>query len=381
MNFNWSSTEQELLGELAEAVDSSINPLIAARADDGLITMEEWNALGETGLLGLSAPKEYGGRGMGAANAAMLYEAFGSRCQDMGLVFASGAHLFACVMAVTDFGGEELKKQFLPAMIAGELAGANAASEDNAGSDLFSMATTFEKQGDLYVINGEKSYVANAPNADVVMVYAGKKTAPGFFGTSAFLVECETPGVTVEEPFEEIGLHSVQSSKISFKNCKVSAENLIGSEGQGGIIFNRAMQWERLGLYAGYVGAMEKGLDETIHYARKRKQFGKKISSQQAVSHKIVDMKIRLESAKLLLYKACCTFDEGKNALLETSLAKIAISEAAVLSGIDSLSIFAGAGYKAEAGASASLNDALATLSASGTPDMLREIAAAEMRL
>ena len=381
MDFNWSSTEKELLSKLTQEVESSINLLIADRKDNGLVTAKEWSALGETGLLGLSAPKEFGGQGLGATNTAMLYEAFGSTCHDMGLVFAAGAHLFACVMAIAEFGGEDLKKRFLPAMTAGDLAGANAASEDNAGSDLFSMETLFERQGGHYLLNGEKSYVANAPNADVMVVYAGKKTAPGFFGTSAFLVERETPGMTIEEPFEMIGLHSIQACKVSLENCKVPAGHLLGSEGQGGIIFNQAMQWERLGLYAGYVGAMQKDLNATIRQARQRKQFGKKISSQQAVSHKIVDMKIRLESARLLLYKACCTFDEGKNALLETSLAKIAISEAAVKSAIDSMSIFAGTGYKKESGVSGSLNNALATLSASGTPDMLREIAAAEMRL
>ena len=155
MDFNWSSTEKELLSKLTQEVESSINLLIADRKDNGLATAKEWSALGETGLLGLSAPKEFGGQGLGATNTAMLYEAFGSTCHDMGLVFAAGAHLFACVMAIAEFGGEDLKKRFLPAMTAGDLAGANAASEDNAGSDLFSMQTLFEKQGGHYLLNCE----------------------------------------------------------------------------------------------------------------------------------------------------------------------------------------------------------------------------------
>ena len=381
MDFNWNSTEKELLNKLGEAIEKDVNPLLASRQEDGLFIAEEWRALGAAGILGLSAPKEYGGLGLGATNTAMLFEAFGLNCHDMGLVFASGAHLFASVMPIAEFGDDDLKKHVLPKLIAGEMTGANAASEENSGSDLFSMATVFEKQNGHYVLNGEKNYVANAPNSDLFMVYAGTKRAPGFFGTSTFLVERDAPGVTIQEPFEMIGLRSMQACKVSFDNCKVPVEHLLGSEGQGGIIFNRSMQWERLGLYAGYLGAMEKDLDETIRQAKKRKQFGKKVSRHQAVSHKIVDMKIRLESAKLLLYKACCKFDEGHNALLETSLAKIAVSEAAVQSGIDSLSIFAGAGYRQEAGVSHRLNDALATLSASGTPDMLREIAAVELKL
>ena len=381
MDFNWNATEKELLSNLADKIENAVNPLLALRKEDGLFTAEEWRALGDTGILGLSAPKEFGGQGLGATNTAMLFEALGLKCHDMGLVFASGAHLFASVMPISEFGGDDLKKHFLPRLIAGELAGANAASEENSGSDLFSMETVFEKNDDQYVISGEKNYVANAPNSDLFMVYAGMKKAPGFFGTSAFLVERNTPGITIQEPFEMIGLRSMQACKVTFDNCKVPVEHLLGSEGQGGIIFNRSMQWERLGLYAGYVGAMEKDLSETIRQAKKRKQFGKKVSRQQAVSHKIVDMKIRLESAKLLLYKACCKFDEGQNALLETSLAKIAVSEAAVQSGIDSMSIFAGAGYLQEAGVTQRLNDALATLSASGTPGMLREIAAVELKL
>ena len=381
MDFISNPSNQELQERLASTIDSIINPLIASRNKNGLFSREEWLGLGEAGVFGLSAPKEFGGLGLGAASTAILFEFLGSRCDDMGLLFAAGAHAFACVMPVAEMAGDELKNRCLPGMITGEITGANAASEENAGSDLFSMETVFEKQEDHYVINGKKSYVANAPNADLLVVYAGSKKNPGFFGTSAFIVECESPGVKFEAPFPMIGLRSMQACEVVLENCKIPTENLLGSEGQGGIIFNRCMQWERLGLYAAYTGAMEKDLDRVIEHARKRKQFGHRISRQQAVSHRIVGMKLRLESARLLLYKACSIFDQGKNSLLESSLAKIAITEAAIQSGLDSLSIFAGEGYKTESGVSDSLNNALAALSASGTPDMLREIVAAELRL
>lgn len=381
MDFSPNPSEKALQTELAKKMENAINPLVASRDENGLFTGEEWRALGDAGVFGLPVPTELGGSGLGATGTALAFETLGSGCDDMGLLFAAGAHLFACVMPVVEMGGDALKNRYLSGMVSGDLAGANAASEENAGSDLFSMETVFEKQGDHYLLNGRKSYVANATNADLFVVYAGTKQGPGFFGTSAFIVDRETPGLTVEDPFAMIGLRSMQACEIVLENCRVSASDLLGSEGQGGLIFNRCMQWERLGLYAAYAGAMERDLARVIGHARKRKQFGQKISRQQAVSHRIVDMKLRLESAKLLLYKACCLFDQGQDVLLDSSLAKIAITEAAIRSGVDSLSIFAGEGYKAEAGISHSLEDALAALSASGTPDLMREIVAAELRL
>jgi alkylation response protein AidB-like acyl-CoA dehydrogenase len=291
------------------------------------------------------------------------------------------AHLFACAMPIALNASQELKAATLPRLASGEWIGANAITEAEAGSDVFALKTTATRDGDSYVLSGTKSYVTNGPVADVVLVYASTNLDFGYFGVSAFAVMKGTPGLIIGEPFEKIGLTTSPISTVYLEGCRVPARNLVGTEGNGAQIFASSMQWERACLFAAYVGAMDRQIDETIAYARERRQGRKRIAEYQAVSHRIVEMKLRLEAARLLLYRACWLSDQGADASLEVCLAKLATSEAAIKSSLDAIQIHGGNGIVREIGIERALRDAVPSTLFSGTSEVQHNLAAAKLGL
>jgi alkylation response protein AidB-like acyl-CoA dehydrogenase len=348
---------------------------------EGPFDRDRWRALGEFGFLGLSVPPEFGGLGLGALRTAHLVEALGQGAQDRGLVFSAMAHLFACAMPLAEGGSEEQKRRYLPLLCSGEWVGANAITEAEAGSDVFAMKTRAIPDGDDYLITGSKSYVTNGPEADLFLVYAVTNPAHGFMGVSAFLVERATPGLTVGRPFDKTGLSGSPIAPIYLEAARVPAAARLGPEGRGGSGFKRSMHWERACLFAAYVGAMEDLLGRCVDHARTRRQFGRPLGKNQAISHRLVDMKLRLESARLLLYRACWELDRGRDGTLEVSMSKLAISEAAVRAGLEAVQIFGGMGYMTETGVEQFLRDALPTTLFSGTSEIQRDIIASRMGL
>jgi alkylation response protein AidB-like acyl-CoA dehydrogenase len=342
---------------------------------------ETWDAMGAHGLLGLSVPARWGGLGLSALDTAIAVEALGEGCPDAGLVFSASAHLFAAVMPIVEGGDDALRDAVVPDLASGRLIGANAITEAEAGSDVFALKTRAVREGDTYVLDGVKSYVTNGPVADLFLVYATTNPAWGMLGVTAFVVRRDTPGLVVGEPFEKMGLRTSPIASLYLDGCRVPASSRLGEEGDGASLFTRSMHWERACLFAGYVGAMQRQLGQAIDHARARKQFKVPIGKNQAISHRIVDMKLRLDAARLLLYRACWERDRGRDAGLEVSLAKIAISEAAVQSGLDLIQVFGGYGYTVESGIERALRDAIPATLFSGTSEMQREIAARELGL
>jgi alkylation response protein AidB-like acyl-CoA dehydrogenase len=286
------------------------------------------------------------------------------------------AHLFACVMPIAEHGTESQREHLLPKLCSGQWVGANAISEAEAGSDVFALKTRAVRDGDFYVLDGSKSYVTNGPVADVFLVYAITNPSFGYLGLSAFLVERGTPGLSVGQPFQKMGLGTSPIAPVYLEGCRVPVSARLGAEGKGAAIFKRSMQWERACLFAAYVGLMERVLEQSVGFAKERRQFKKPIGKNQAISHKLVDMKQRLESARLLLYRACWLMDQGRDAVMEVSLAKLAISEAAIQCGLDAIQIHGGMGYVEETGIERVLRDAIPTTLFSGTSEMQRDIIA-----
>ncbi len=381
MDFSWSVDQETLYRRVIDETRATLQPRVARRGYDRWFEREEWRLCGEFGLLGLSVPGHYGGLGLDRLTTARLMEAFGVACEDMGLVFAAGAHLFACVMPILEYGSDALKERMLPKLCSGAWIGANAITEAGAGSDVFSLEARAVREGETYVLDGTKTFVTNGPVADVIVVYATVNPAHGFLGITAFAVERETAGVITELPFDKMGLASAPSGVVRLEACRVPATHRLGAEGQGGMVFNQSMQWERLGLFAGFVGMMERQLDVVVGHAAQRRQFRKRIGKYQAVSHRIADMKLRLESARLLLYRGCWLLDQGQGGALDASLAKLAVSEASVRSSLDAIKIFGGAGYMTAAGIERGLRDAVAGTIASGTSEMQRDVIAAGLGL
>ena len=383
MDFSFSESEQALYdGALAFARSQS-----ATGADAGvppepsraLVDRSRWLACAEFGLTGLSVPPELGGLGLTALATARVVEAFGRGGDDGGLLFSACAHLFAVTMPIVDHASAALRAEVVPELASGRRIGANAITEPGAGSDTSALATRAVRDGEGYRISGDKSYVTNGPVADEYLVYATTNARAGYLGQTAFLVPRDTPGLTVSKPFAKTGLPGSPIGTVHLGDCYVPTSRRVGREGQGARIFARSMAWERACLFAAFVGAMDASLDRCVDYACAREQRGRPIVSHQAVSHRLAEMKRRLESARLLLYRACWAHDQGMDATLDISLAKLAVSEAALESGIDAIRVHGGLGYMKESGADRALLDALGSTIFSGTSDIQRELIVREL--
>jgi alkylation response protein AidB-like acyl-CoA dehydrogenase len=381
MDFSWSEQQEESHRRVTRLVKEKLCPLLSVRGGRGHFERAEWRTCGEIGLLGIPVPLEHGGLGFGFSTTACIMEGFGNACEDLGLVFSVGAHLFACVVPVLEYACNTTRARILPPLCSGEWIGANAITEVEAGSDAFALQTRALRDGDHYILTGTKSFVTNGPVADVFVVYASTDPQHGFLGLTGFVLDRGTPGLEVGEAFDKMGLDSTPSSSIRLDRCRVPGSRRLGSEGQGGMIFRRSMLWERTCLLAAYLGMLERQLARVITHAVSRKQFGHRIGKFQAVSHRVADMKLRLDAARLLLYRACWSLDRGSQSPLEASLAKLAVSEAAVQSSLDAIGIFGGAGYQMHCGIERGLRDSVASTIASGTSDMMREIIARELGL
>ncbi|MEU6151256.1 acyl-CoA dehydrogenase family protein [Actinosynnema sp. NPDC047251] len=341
---------------------------------------ERWRRCGEAGLLGYSVPAEHGGSGRGFLDTARAMEAFGLGCPDLGLVFAALAHLFACAMPIAEHGDERVRERVLPLLASGEWVGANAITEQDAGSDVTALRATARADGDHYVLDGVKSFVSNAPEADVFVVYASTDPEFGHLGVTGFVVERDTPGLSVE-PFEKAVLHTCPVGEVRFEGCRVPADHVLGVPGQGAAIFQSSMRWERTCLFAAYLGQAGRLLERCVAHARERRQFGRAIGKNQAVAHAIARLHGRLEAARLLLWQACWRLDRGGRAALDVAGAKLAVSEVAVDVAAFAVRVLGGTGVRIGPGVAHELLDALAATTFSGTSEMQLEQMAKELGL
>ncbi|WP_405655830.1 acyl-CoA dehydrogenase family protein [Streptomyces sp. RK9] len=372
MFLDWQPDQAKEYDDMLSAVRERFSG--GPTADGGF--RELWKHCGELGLLGLCVAAEHGGGGRSALDTAHLTEAFGRGCADTGLVFAASAHQFACAVPISVFASEELKARLLPAMCSGTSVAANAMTEPGAGSDVSAMTARAVRDGDAYVLDGVKSWASNAPEADVFVTYAVTDPTAGFLGVSAFVVERDTAGLVVEGPFDKMGLDTCAAGAVRFDGCRVPADHLLGFEGQGGAVFQHSMAWERACLFAGYIGLMDRLLEQCVAHARERRQFGHRIADFQAVSHRIADMKLRLEAGRLLLYRACFRLDRNEAEPMDSALSKLAISEAAVQAAIDAIQIFGSRGYLVGEGLEGVLRDVIPAKLFSGTSEIQHELIA-----
>ncbi|KQY29166.1 acyl-CoA dehydrogenase [Nocardia sp. Root136] len=329
-----------------------------------------WQLAGRQGILGATVPEELGGSGLDAVSAVALMEALGVGTADTGFGFSVAAHLFACLMPIVEFGTPEQRSRWLPRLSSGELIAAHAITEPEAGSDIFAMRATAERRGEGYLLNGVKAFVTNAPIADVFIVQAVTTPGGGFFGLTTFIVEAGTPGLTTGPAYDKVGLRGSPTGEVHLDEVRVPADCVLGGEGAGAAVFSDSMKWERTCLFGVYLGAMRRVLDSTIEFAGERMQFGSPIGEFQAVSHRIVDMVMRLECARLLLFKAAVDLTRGgAGELVWPALAKIAVSEAAVQLGLDAIGVRGGLGI-ADGEAETLLRDALPSRIFSGTNEI-----------
>jgi alkylation response protein AidB-like acyl-CoA dehydrogenase len=377
MDFSWTVEQTALRQAIIRFASAELNTDIAERDQKGEFNRAGWMKCGEFGIHGLPVPSQYGGRGVDALTAAYALEAFGYGCRDNGLVFSINAHLWACLMPILTFGTEAQKLKYLPKLCNGTLIGCNAMTEPGSGSDAFGgLRAAAKRIGDHYVLQGTKAFVTNAPVADLAIIFARVDPAQQDQGISAFLVERGTPGLFMSAPTDKMGLRTVPMGKMVLEDCRVPAEQLLGKEGSGMAIFTHAMEWERALILASAVGAMERQLETCIHYVKRRKQFGQAIGKFQLVSSKIVDMKLRLETARALLYRVAWLKATGQSVFLEAALTKLHVSESWVASCMDAMQVHGGYGYLTEYELERELRDALGSRFYSGTSEIQRSIIA-----
>lgn len=376
MDFLWTEEQLAFKEEVIKFAQQELNKGLIERDRCGEFSRENWQKCAQFGLQGLATPEEYGGTGADILTTMFVMEGLGYGCRDNGLIFALNAQMWSVQHPILVFGSEVQKQKYLPALCRGEIIGAHGMTEPDSGSDAYSLRTRAEKCRDGYVLNGSKMFVTSAPVADIAVVFATTNPELGRWGITAFLIEKGTPGFSVSRDLEKMGLRTSPMGELILQDCYIPAENRLGPEGAGVSLFNSSMEWERSCILGSHIGAMERQLEGCIRYARERRQFKQAIGKFQAVSNRIAEMKVRLETARLMLYKVAWLKSMGKSAEMEAAIAKLYLSECFVQSSQDAIRIHGGYGYMTEFEVERDLRDSMGGLLYSGTSDIQRVIIA-----
>ena len=382
MDFTYSPEQQLLRKEIVAFARQALNAGVIERDRDQVFSRDLWKACGTMGLPGLPVPEDLGGSGLDPLSVAIALEAFGYGCTDHGLVFSLCAHIMSCVVSINKFGTEDQKRRFLPGLSDGTLVGVNAMTEPASGSDPFAMRTQATRHEGGWRVNGAKTFISNAPEAQVIVLFAVTDPVKRFHGgITAFLLEQPTTGVSAGRKIEKMGLRTSPFGELAFDDVWVPDEAVLGGVGAGAGVFTHSMDWERTCLFASHVGQMQRLMERAIDYARTREVGGKPIGKFQAVSHKIADMKVRLEAARLLTYQAASRLEKTRGVSLDASITKLFVSEALVETAADVVQILGGYGYTVEYEAERALRDAYGAKLYSGTSEVQRNIIAAWLGL
>jgi len=381
LDFGFTKEQLELKESAIKFARSQLNKDSKHNDETETFPREAWRACGKFGIQGMPIPSEYGGGGTDIVSTVLVMEGLGYACNDNGLIFSLNAQMWSLELPLLEFGTQEQKKKYLPGLVSGDLIGVHAMTEPDSGSDAFSLRTKANLEGDKYVLNGSKLYITNAPVSDVMIVFATQKPGSGFAGVSAFLVEKNTPGFSVSSPLKKMGLRTSPMGEVVLTDCKIPVGNRLGKEGAGMAIFNSSMEWERSCILASAVGAMQRQLEECVEYAKIRKQFGQPIGKFQSISSKISNMYLRMESARLMIYKVAWLKQQGKPAIAEAAAAKVLTSEAWVQSCLDAIQIHGAFGYMRDSGIERDLRDSVAGTIYSGTSEIQRLIIARTLGL
>jgi len=381
VDFRWTEEQLAYRAAVVEFAQKELNDRVADRDQASEFSREAWVKAAKIGIQGLPFPEEYGGQGADALTTILAMEGLGYGCADNGLIFSINAHIWSGAMPIHRFGTEEQKAKYLPGLNDGSLISVQGMTEPDSGSDAYSLKTTARLDGDVYVLNGSKTYITNAPVADLFVVFASIDRSKGWAGLCAFIVEKGTPGLDVGVNFKKMGLRTSPMSELAFNDCRVPKENLLGRVGSGMMVFNHSIEWERSCILASAVGTMERQLEKAVAYAKERRQFGEPIGKFQAVSHRLVDMKIRLETSRLLLYRLGWVLDQGETSALDAAMVKQQLSESFLQSSLDAVSIYGALGFMTETEVERDVRDAIAGRIYSGTNDIQKNIIARHMGL
>lgn len=336
-----------------------------------------WKKMGDMGLLGLTVEEEYGGAGLGYLQHTLVVEEISRASASIGLSY--GAHSNLCVNQIRRNGSEQQKQQYLPGLISGDHIGALAMSETEAGSDVVGMKLKAEKKGDRYILNGNKMWITNGPDANVYVVYAKTATAEKPNSISAFIIERDTKGFSRGEKLDKLGMRGSNTCELIFQDCEVPAENILGGEHKGVNVLMSGLDYERVVLSGGPVGLMQSCLDIVVPYVHERKQFGQAIGEFQLMQGKLADMYTTLSACRSYLYAVAKACDRGETARKDAAGVILFTAEAATQMALQAIQTLGGNGYMNDAPTGRLLRDAKLFEIGAGTSEIRRMLIGREL--
>jgi butyryl-CoA dehydrogenase len=345
MDFTFTEDQRAILEAVKEFADGELAPKAKETDEAGVWPAENVRKLAELDLMGIPVPEEYGGLGMDFLTWTAVGEELSRACTTTGAVY--GAHVL-CVYPIMTFGSEEQKRRYLTPLARGEKIGAFGLTEPGAGSDAAAVSTRAEREGDHYVLNGTKIFISNGGEAEVYVIIANLDPSRGARGMTAFVVEKGTPGFTFGKDEKKMAYPSLPNRELVFTDCQVPKENLLGRERGGFLVAMRTLGVGRIGMAIGAVGLARAALEAALPYAKQREQFGKPISSFQAIQFMLADMATEVDAARLLTWRAAWLKDQGQPFEKEAAMAKLYASETAMRVTTKAVQIFGGYGYTKE---------------------------------
>lgn len=372
MDFQLTAEQRALQEKVRDFAQTEIAPIAMQFDEEERFPRDLFRKMGEAGFLGMMLPKEVGGEAMSCINFCLAGEEVAAA--DGAIALSFGAHAVLCANNIARNGTAAQRAKYLPKLASGEWVGALAMTEPHSGSDVLSLRTFAERRGDTYVLNGTKTYITNAAEADVILVYARTNADLGPHGISAFLVDTASPGFKVDHTFKKMGMRASPTSQISFENVEIPADNLMGEENGGLTILMSGLDIERATGGALGVGLARGAFELALHHARNRKQFDRPIIKYQMMGAKLADMLTDITTARLLTYYAAAKCDSGERATLEASMAKLHAAEVAERVTMEAIQVHGGHGYMRPTGVERYARDAKLLTIGGGTSEIQRMI-------
>ncbi|MGM1533883.1 acyl-CoA dehydrogenase AcdA [Bacillus cereus group sp. BceL215] len=370
MHFKLSEEHEMIRKMVRDFAKNEVAPTAAERDEEERFNRELFDQMAELGLTGIPWPEEYGGIGSDYLAYVIAIEELSRVCASTGVTLS--AHTSLAGWPIFKFGTEEQKQKFLRPMAEGKKIGAYGLTEPGSGSDAGGMKTIAKRDGDHYILNGSKIFITNGGIADIYVVFALTDPESKQRGTSAFIVESDTPGFSVGKKESKLGIRSSPTTEIMFEDCRIPVENLLGEEGQGFKVAMQTLDGGRNGIAAQAVGIAQGALDASVEYARERHQFGKPIAAQQGIGFKLADMATDVEAARLLTYQAAWLESEGLPYGKESAMSKVFAGDTAMRVTTEAVQVFGGYGYTKDYPVERYMRDAKITQIYEGTQEIQR---------
>ena len=371
----------EELGLLRDTVYQFASREIAPRAasidQDNQFPSDLWSKMGDLGLLGITTPEQYGGSNMGYLAHAIAMEEISRASASVGLSY--GAHSNLCLNQIKINGSETQRSHYLPKLCSGDHIGALAMSEPGAGSDVVSMRLRADRRGEDFVLNGNKMWITNGPDADVYVIYAKTDPDAGSKGITAFIVERDAPGFSRAPKLDKLGMRGSNTCELVFEDCHVPASAILGQEGAGVKVLMSGLDYERAVLSGGPVGILQACLDVVLPYVHEREQFGQAIGEFQLIQGKLADMYARCSASRAYLYAVCEALDRGEQSRKDAAAVILYTAEAATQSALDAIQLLGGNGYINDYPTGRLLRDAKLYEIGAGTSEIRRMLVGREL--